>query len=438
LWTVKKTRTVTDYRIGQLKITEIISGKYEKSNKVGQWTFKTQNKLNGKNETINEIYNFKNNILVGELNTYSIKGLLNNDGFYIGNWTLTSKEYGEMKLEYIAEFKNNIFLKLIVRQVSDGQILLHYDNSEIVNQFSDTLSQDIIVIAGQRYELKSCENIDRYSNEDNKYFLNFTETIKKKVSEFDKPLRDIPLGSTNYILKSPQLLIKKELTYDEIKQLEDEKQKKEEEEKRITEEKIRIEKERLESIARKQKFEVAVSNGNKLVEQKKYKEALVEYNSANEIESSNDISKKIKATQFEIDRIESLQKNRVEIYSYLKNESEEIKPEMMNLKASLEDKKKVYGQNYEMCMNLLGVNFSSYFLRINTLFSTNKTDGLTIEDSWNKNDQDALDLLLKFNEEFKLYEKFHYAVKSAFDTENKDQLKLLKSSDDPKVIISKF
>jgi hypothetical protein len=72
------------------------------------------------------------------------------------------------------------------------------------------------------------------------------------------------------------------------------------------------------------------------------------------------------------------------------------------------------------------------------MFSTNKTTGLKMEDTWNETDQSALDLLTKFKEEFKLYEKFHNAVKTAFENENKVQLKLLKSSDDPKEIISKF
>jgi hypothetical protein len=111
---------------------------------------------------------------------------------------------------------------------------------------------------------------------------------------------------------------------------------------------------------------------------------------------------------------------------------------MINLKTSLDDKKKVYGTNYELCMNQLNSKFQSYFSSVNSMFYSNKTTGLKIEDTWNETDQDALDLLTKFKEEFSKYEKFHNAVKIAFETKNKDGLKLLKSSDNPNEIINKF
>ena len=82
-------------------------------------------------------------------------------------------------------------------------------------------------------------------------------------------------------------------------------------------------------------------------------------------------------------------------------------------------------------MNVLSANFSQYFSRINSIYPS----GLNIQDSWNQSDQEVLDLLLKFKGEFKDFEYFHLCVKFAYDTENEDQLKILKSSDDMKVII---
>jgi hypothetical protein len=223
-----------------------------------------------------------------------------------------------------------------------------------------------------------------------------------------------------------------------LKEIEKEKKQREEDKRKKKEEEVRIEKERLAAIARKEKFDVAVKSGNTFFEAKKYKQALAEYNSANAIQFSNDVSAMINATQSQISRIDSLQKLRMETYSYLKTKNETIATEMESLKVSLADKKKVYGENYVLCMNFLNSKFPSYFSSVNTMFLTKKMTGLKTEDTWNETDQAALDLLTKFKEEFKSYEKFHNAVKTAFETQNKDQLKLLKSSDDPNEIISKF
>ena len=111
---------------------------------------------------------------------------------------------------------------------------------------------------------------------------------------------------------------------------------------------------------------------------------------------------------------------------------------MTSLNVSLTDIKTVYGKNYEKCMNMLSSNFTSYFSSVNELFSSNNTNGLIIEKTWNNSDQNALDLLLKFKEELEPYEKFHKSVKTAFETGNKDQLKQLKISDEPVEIIKKF
>jgi tetratricopeptide (TPR) repeat protein len=189
---------------------------------------------------------------------------------------------------------------------------------------------------------------------------------------------------------------------------------------------------------RKDKFDESLKNGNIFFESKKFKEALVEYKAANSIMVSNDITTKIEKAQKEIYRIDSLQKVRLEIYQYLITRNETIGTEMTNLKTSLDKKKKVFGKNYELCMNYLNSNFPLYFSNLNAMFLSNKTTGLKVEESWNEIDQNALDILTKFKEDFKQYEKFHNSIKTAFEEENKDQLKLLKSSDDPKEIISKF
>ena len=216
LWSSNKKRTISDSRIGELKVTETFSGKYSNGEKIGMWTYKKQTKLNDKLETENVICSFEANILVGEIKTNNLNGQFNRHGSFIGKWTKTISSFGEGKLEYIAEFKNNIFLKLTVRQVNDGKILLRYDNSEIVNKLNDSINKDICIIDKQRYKLKNIDSLNRYSNKENEYFFNFLEAIQKEVGEYDKPLRDVSLGSRNFQIKSPQVLIQKEMTYDEI------------------------------------------------------------------------------------------------------------------------------------------------------------------------------------------------------------------------------
>lgn len=349
-----------------------------------------------------------------------------------GNWitkvSYSSSAYMNMK----AESKADAITERVIEYFKDpAQIEKEYKEliAKANSSFASKNYSEAIDYYKQSLEVKNDQSIkEQIANAEK---LQTDDNYQKQIS-----VADVAFNEKNYstaLTEYQKALEIKDEQYpkDKLKEtqekIDEEKRRKEAEEKRIAEEK-----------ARKEKIEAAVKKGNNFFETKKFKEALAEYNSANAIEVSNDVTAKIKSTQKEIDRIDSLQKLRLEIYSYLKTHNETIATEMTSLKVSLDDKKKVYGKNYELCMNLLNSNFSSYFSSVNTLFSTNKTTGVKVEESWNETDQNALDLLTKFKEEFKQYEKFHNAIKTAFEKENKDQLKLLKSSDDPKEIISKF
>jgi tetratricopeptide (TPR) repeat protein len=349
-----------------------------------------------------------------------------------GNWitkvSFSSSAYRNMKAESKAD------------EIIERVIEYHKEQAQIDKEYKELIAKANSSFASKNYS----EAIDYYQQS---LLIKNDQSIKEQITNAQKlqidnnyqkqiSVADLAFNEKNYTsalteYKKAVEIKDEQYPKDKLKEtqekIDEEKRRKEAEEKRIAEEK-----------ARKEKVEAAVKKGNNFFETKKFKEALAEYNSANAIEVSNDVTAKIQSTQKEIDRIDSLQKLRLEIYSYLKTHNETIATEMTSLKVSLTDKKKVYGEHYELCMNFLNSNFSSYFSSVNTMFSTNKTTGLKTEDSWNETDQDALDLLTKFKEEFKLYEKFHTAVKTAFDTENKDRLKILKSSDDPKEIISKF
>jgi len=349
-----------------------------------------------------------------------------------GNWntkvSFSSSAYMNMKAESKAD------------EITERVIEYHKEQVQIEKEY-----KELIVKANSSFASKNyLEAIDYYQQS---LEIKNDESINEQIANIQKlqtednyqkqiSVADLAFNEKNYssALKEYQKALEiKDEQYpkDKLKEtqekIEEERRIKEEEERRIAEEK-----------ARKEKIEQAVKRGNIFFETKKFKEALVEYNSANTIEISNDVSVKITVTQKAIARIDSLQKIRLETYSYLKTKNESIATEMVSLKVSLTGKKKVYGENYELCMNFLNSKFSSYFSNVNAMFSTNRTTGLKTEDSWNETDQDALDLLTKFKEEFSKYDKFHTAVKTAFETQNKDQLKLLKSSDDPNEVISKF
>jgi tetratricopeptide (TPR) repeat protein len=349
-----------------------------------------------------------------------------------GNWitkvSYSSSAYMNMK----AESKADEITERVIEYFKDpAQIEKEYKEliAKANSSFASKNYSEAIDYYKQSLEIKNDQSIKEQIANAQK--LQTEENYQKQIS-----VADVAFNEKNYstaLTEYQKALEIKDEQYpkDKLKEtqekIDEEKRRKEAEEKRIAEEK-----------ARKERIEAAVKKGNNFFETKKFKEALAEYNSANAIEVSNDVTAKIKSTQKEIDRIDSLQKLRMETYSYLKSRNETIASEMTSLKTSLEDKKKVYGTNYELCMNHLNSKFSSYFSSINTMFYSNKTTGLKMEDTWNDTDQDALDLLTKFKEEFSKYEKFHNAVKTAFETQNKDQLKLLKSSDDPNEITSKF
>ena len=431
--------------MGNGSSTKNIKGNYDNGLRTGQWTFSNTFIKNNKSEVVTSSLNFKNDSLVGIINLEGIKGQLDNNGFFIGHWRVVDDDK-----EYLAEFKNNLLVKLIGRRMSNGDIFLKYDTPILSNLQTDSIP----IAEANSYTLKDVYNInlsnnelgfkqidgDRYGDflrDKGRYFADFFNYTFKKIRNFDEIMKDIELGSSPIKIMPPQAAILKIQSEEEKQKIEEAIQKQKDEEDRIQKEKIRLEEERLESLVRKQKSEDAVSTGNVLFKKRKFKDALTQYKLANSIESSNIIYQKIKAAQDEIDKIILMQKKRYEIYTFLWNKNSALMMDMIKLKTSLESKKKVYGENYEKCMNLLSANFSSYF-SISKVPKMNITNASIIEENWGENDQAEYDLLLRFKEEMKECEKFHYKVMEANINNDKRQLKLLKSSDNPTEIIAKF
>lgn len=451
--------------VGSFVTNTKIVGEYKNGALEGYWTYSNSIRFANQVEEDKEISiaSFHNNHFVGKV-TYrsnwlqkcTVVGQFDSLGYMSGTWVFTDGfERDEIK------YLNGVAYWRLWNNTTNGQKKIFCDSTEFVNKFwnaYDTLSHTSTINGKIYYPdtvlISSERRVDDYKNSINTADLPMCNSTNfnpiciwqvKSISVFqtgalDNPLYYFESGSVPPV--GMQIVIK-ECNEDtdcykalmkrkeEQKRKEDEEKKIFEEKKRIADEKARFEKERLESLIRKQKHDIAIKNGDVLFESKKFREALSEYISANSIDKSDIAKQKIKTTQLEITRIDSLQKLRLDTYSNIRTRYDKINLEIPTLKMSLGDKKKKYGKNYELCMNVLSANFSQYFSRINSMFPS----GLNIQDSWNQSDQEVLDLLLKFKGEFKDFEYFHLCVKFAYDTENEDQLKILKSSDDMKVII---
>ena len=403
-------------------------------------------------------YNSEGTQTSKEINTYDLKGNL-----------IESKESGNLfngtinqGQELISKYKYDSYSRIIGYSVNIGDSELasanikNDENGDVIESTTETFNGfDAKKTFKYTYDAKG-NWITKVSYSSSAYMNMKAESkadaIVERVIEYYKEPAEIEKEYNELIAKADSSYALKNFSealdyYKQSLEIKDEQypkdksketQEKIDEEKRIAEEKAREEKRIAEEKARKEKIEAIIKKGNSFFETQKYKEALTEFSLANSMEASNELVKKINNTKIEIERVEKLKISRKENYLYIKNKLAELKYLVPNLTGDLEEKKKGYGIMYENSINLLGANFSSYLSSLQTLFTANKTDGLKIEDSWNDTDQDALDLVLKFKEELMLYEKFYSAVRTALDTNDKDKLKFLKSSDDPKVIISQF
>jgi hypothetical protein len=279
-----------------------------------------------------------------------------------GNWitkvSFTSSAYMNMK----AESKAN--------EITERVIEYHKDPAQLEKEYKALITKADSNFASKNYT----EAIDYYKQS---LEIKNEPTIKNKISNAQK--LEIEENYQNHIsdadsafnekkyriaffeyqkaleIKDDQYL--KDRLKESKEKIDAENRQKEAEEKRIADEKALKEKRIADEKALKEKIDVAIKKGNKYVEEKKYKAALYEYNAANSIDVSSDISLKIKNTLKEINRIDSLQNLRLEIYTYLKSRNESMILEIKSLKKSLEDKKEVYGKNYMLCMTELYSQF---------------------------------------------------------------------------------
>lgn len=331
LWESKKvfTSQAADTKYRKANFSTIVSGNYKNGIKEGIWTIKHEIVMDDKTETKSSSFNFTNNLLTGQININGASGTFDEKGNFTGSWNVNDKYY-----EYIAEFEKNIFTKLIVRNISDGDVLVKYNSADITPFLTDS----IIVTDETRYILTDCTELKAYGGytrlngvleESSKEaaFHNFYNIISKKLIDIEQALNEIPLGSENHAIIPPKVIIAREFSEYEknaIKAKEEEekrqavlaKQRQEQERKLAEEKKVREleeEKRQVELAKQRQEQERKLAEEKRIREfensdygkiQKSIKIEFTVWLEKGEFETQQDYEKRVKSNyQTEFDKI---------------------------------------------------------------------------------------------------------------------------------------
>ncbi len=193
-----------------------IEGKYLNDKKNGFWTY-SKNQLDNKSKSYSITLNFHNDTIIGKFNIPYLKGEFDNSGKFIGIWN-----YKKDDTEFIAEFKDNIIIKLINRSISDGKIYFKYI------PVLDSIKFDELRIKSPNKEQKAEFFFERNSFIDKSYsvygveyydnlngFELFIETVKKLFNNLDclDEHNFSPLVN-NIKLTNPEIIITKNIHKD--------------------------------------------------------------------------------------------------------------------------------------------------------------------------------------------------------------------------------
>jgi hypothetical protein len=437
-----------------------IKGNYIEGLKEGQWNVIATEVGTGKIIAKSKV-NFKKGILVGSFvkseNGNTLKGQFDNNGFFTGTWIHKFKKSDNFYYEDVRKYNKGVLYFKIERDLSTGTIIEKIDNKEFVDSFFskyDSLTNFSTGIEIEpQYEIDEIENRnlrdivyclnsvnlsdewgsnvddriitdifkDWYNNTKTKYLI-FMVNFGEEYPSFN-PTRDIIINKSLTKRNFSKKLEGEYQVSDSLEKINLEKESK------IKDSLLKVEIEKI-KIQKFKKIQSFISNGDSLFKLGKFIKALNSYENAGQLEESEIITSKITETNAELSRIRTLETNRRAGYFSIKNTFEKIKFEMPSQKSGLEDIKSIYGERYGLCINEAISNFNVYNNKYNALVPTNEES-----DSWTNTDQQALDLVLKFNEESIQYDKFHEAIKTALANRDRDQLKLLKSSEEPNTIV---
>jgi hypothetical protein len=449
-WKITALNKVYSNEMGKVQLNTLVTGKYSSGNMDGLWNFSNSSKVfnkktkkyNSKAEKIVASANFKDNHFVGKftydktyLNKTKTTGQFDENGIAEGIWvTNYPKTVEEVK------FNKGFAYSKLIKDITTGEKILFYDSLAFQEQFLAAYdsSKKMAMIDGKMYIVDTVEILnpalsvwqsDLYQVEGFGNIINPMYYYRKgKNVPHAYQLKIISCENnsdchTNYLRQKNEEI--ERLAKEEY--LLAEKLREETEEK---EELARIEREKEEQRIRKENVINLVVLGDKLYQEKNYKNAILNFMKANEMIFSDEVTDKIVESQNQIQKIDSLHLLKNQLNNELRNRANESFAKTSSLELPLKNKKKIYAKNYILCVDYLKLNY-------------NKTSESYKEmesnlDYWTEQDEQNLIVLYQLKTQVKEIEDFQNSVFDAVSNNNKEKLRMLNSSINPKSIINDF
>lgn len=389
---------------------------------------------------------FKNNHFVGAVSyeritpagKQNLSGQFDEAGFPDGIWTIKStREVEEIK------FKNGMKISHFLKDLTTGEKKLNTDSTAFIEQFwanydatakMATVNQKMFFLDTVNLAMEAL-SIWTNSSLEVKDF----GAVRNALYDFKKGQGAVSVYRVQIISCDANTDCYKR--YQERKAADAERQKvlqaAEEERRRQEilgqEEEMRKEKER--QLAEQHKMELAalIQNADDLFNRKKYREAAVVYQQANNKETSVHVTNRIAEINSLVAEIDKLHEYRSSLYDEIQNSLGPLSSNAKKLEADLKAKKKVYATNFVMCMDHL---MASVQPKVEQLEMVNdvKTNPELLN-SWTETDKEVLLKLEELKKEVVEITNFQNAVSMALSTGNKAHIRVLNSSLNPKIII---
>ncbi len=440
----------------KLGVNTLISGSYVNGNMEGVWTFsnstKTYNpktkKASPKAEKVFSNAIFKDNHFVGIfifekilVTKTVITGQFNDAGFVDGVWSVKSPKI----IEEI-KYKNGLEYSKIVKDITTGDKIISYDSSAFQEQFWKMYN----------FETKMAKMNDKI------YFLDTIESQNQAITLWNSDIYAVekfgtiinPLYHYKRGQNAPhayeikivacdnntdcykQFMQQKNAELERIQQAQIAEAEKLRVEAAEKEELLRIEKENevkkeLERV-KVETITLTVKSAEQLTEQKNYKEAILAYQKANELQFSEEVGMRIIEAQKQIHRIDSLHEMKEKIYTKMNQTATDAFSKTAELQIPLKNKKKVYASNYILCTDYLKINFNTKKDLLTKVMEENGQN----KDIWTELDEKSVEQINEMQILADEVSKFQEAVLDATTKNNKAKLRVLNSSINPKTIVS--
>ncbi len=439
----------------KLGVNTLISGSYLNGNMDGVWTFsnatKTFNpktkKASPKAEKVIANASFKDNHFIGKfafdktlLTKTFITGQFTDAGFVDGVWSVKRPKI----IEEI-KYKNGIEYSKIVKDITTGDKIISYDSSAFQEQFWKMYN----------FETKMAKMNDKV------YFLDTIESQNQAITLWSSdiyavekfgtiinPLYHFKRGQNSphaYEIKIvacenntdcyKQFMQQKNAELERIQQEQNAETEKLRVEALEKEELLRIEKENevkkeLERV-KVETITINIKTAEKLEVEKNYKDAIIAYQKANELQYSEVVGMKIIEAQKQIHRIDSLHEMKGKIYTNMNKTATDAFSKTAELQIPLKNKKKVYASNYILCTDYLKINFNTK----NDLLTKIMEENGQNKDFWTELDEKSVVQIKELQILADEVSKFQAAVLDASTKNNKAKLRVLNSSINPKTIV---